>query len=244
MPKINKNLYSKEEFRKLKSVEQAEKLDKRIKKKLTKNQKVSLKKFVTTPKTSTAFVVGNGTSRKDINIEKLKIYGTLYGCNALYRECKPDYLIAVDTKMILEINQQGYQKTNTVWTNYNRAYEKLKDFNFFKPSKGWSSGPTALWFAAQQGFKTIYILGFDYKGLDSGKKFNNMYADTKNYKRSSDGATFYGNWLRQTQQVIESHPNINFVRVIEFNTYQPVELKNYKNLSVMQKEQFCHIHNL
>lgn len=239
MPKIDKTQYSKEEFRKLKRIEQNQKQQKSLQKSKEK-QRIA----IPSQSSSTAFVIGNGTSRKYIPIESLAKFGKIYGCNALYREYSPDYLIAVDTKMILEINSNHYQKTNQVWTNYNRAYDKLQDFNFFKPSKGWSSGPTALWFAAQHGYKTIYILGFDYKGLDAGKKFNNIYADTMNYKRSTDGATFHGNWLRQTQQVIDQNPKINFIRVVDQFTYMPPELKNFTNLQNMQKEHFCHIHSL
>ena len=54
-------------------------------------------------------MLGNGTSRKSIRLESTKTKGTVYGCNALYREFDPDYLVAVDTKMILEINKAGYQ---------------------------------------------------------------------------------------------------------------------------------------
>lgn len=238
MPKIDKSLYTKQEYRDLKKQKQQKKDQKKFKKQLEQH-----KELVFTTTGSIAYVIGNGVSRKNIPVDRLKSFGKLYGCNAQYREYSPDYLIAVDTKMILEINSNHYQKTNEVWTNYNRAYEKLKDFNYFKPSKGWSSGPTALWFATQHGYKTIYILGFDYKGVDAGKKFNNMYADTQNYKRSSDGATFFGNWLRQTQQVIQQNPSINFIRVVDQFTYMPPELKDFENLSIMQKEQFCHIHN-
>ena len=77
----------------------------------------------------------------------------------------PDYLIAVDTKMILEINKAGYQHKHTVWTNPNRSFN-MNGFNFFQPSKGWSSGPTALWLASTHVTKHIYILGFDYQGLE------------------------------------------------------------------------------
>ena len=52
-----------------------------------------------------AFVIGNGESRKDIDLYPLKNYGKLYACNAVYRHFQPDYLVAVDVKMILEINQ-------------------------------------------------------------------------------------------------------------------------------------------
>ena len=143
-----------------------------------------------------AFVVGNGTSRSNIDLNILKNNGKVYGCNALYREFTPDYLIAVDVKMILEINKAGYQNKNTVWTNQNRAYREFKNFNYFNPSKGWSSGPTALYLASEHDNEEIYILGFDYQGLDN--KVNNVYADTTNYKKSTDKATYFGNWLKQT----------------------------------------------
>jgi len=78
-----------------------------------------------------AFVLGNGTSRQTIDHTELKSKGTVYGCNALYREFDPDYLVAVDMKMILEINNVGYQHSHAVWTNPNRAYNGMHGFNFF-----------------------------------------------------------------------------------------------------------------
>ena len=59
----------------------------------------------------------------------------------------------------------------------------MHGFNFFQPSKGWSSGPTALHLASTHDTTDIYILGFDYKGL--GERINNIYADTPNYKKKS-----------------------------------------------------------
>ena len=64
--------------------------------------------------------------------------------------------MAVDVKMVIEINETGYQKKNVVWTNPNRAYDKMEGFNYFKPNKGWSSGPTALWLASGHGYNKIY----------------------------------------------------------------------------------------
>ena len=84
--------------------------------------------------------------------------------------------------------------------------------NFFNPSKGWSSGPTALWLASQHNHETIYILGFDYDGVDG--KFNNVYADTENYKKSHDHATYYGNWLRQTETVIKNNRETKYFRIV------------------------------
>ena len=193
---------------------------------------------------SVAFVVGNGKSREPINLKDLKPFGKIYACNAVYRSFRPDYLIAVDVKMILEIAHHRWQLDNEVWTNPNKAYNAMKHLNFFQPSKGWSSGPTALWLASTHGYSRIYILGFDYRGLENGAKFNNLYADTPNYKKSEDGATFFGNWLRQTKAVIQENPQIDFVRVIAQDNYCPQELNTFSNYKILVKQEFKQIFEL
>lgn len=169
-----------------------------------------------------AFVLGNGTSRKSADPKILLTKGTVYGCNAQYREFEPDHLIAVDVKMVNEIIASGYHKTHSVWTNPNKGIATKVGINLFSPHKGWSSGPTALWHAASQGHKEIYILGFDYQGLNG--KFNNVYADTFNYKKSSDAATYHGNWLSQTEKVIKEFRNVRFFRVVESGAFIPDKL--------------------
>ena len=71
-----------------------------------------------------AFVLGNGESRKGILIEDLKKHGTVFACNAVYRTETPDFLVAVDPKMMLEIGETDYVKNNQVWSNYNVQYQK------------------------------------------------------------------------------------------------------------------------
>ena len=191
-----------------------------------------------------AFVIGNGTSRKDIDLYPLKNYGKIYACNAMFRHFEPDYLVAVDVKMILEINQQKWQMEHEVWTNPNKQYNGMQGFRYFQPSKGWSSGPTALWLASQHGPKQIFILGFDYTGKDGGNHFNNIYADSDNYKKSIDGATYHGNWLKQTATTIKEHPRINYTRVIAKDNYCPEELNILSNYSTMDIEHFLKIFSI
>jgi len=183
-----------------------------------------------------AFVLGNGTSRLQLKLETLKGKGTIYGCNALYREFEPDYLIAVDTKMVNEIIASGYQNMHQVWTNPNKGITSKSNVNFFSPHKGWSSGPTALWMACNQKYANIYIFGFDYQGIEG--KFNNVYADTFNYKKSADTATFFGNWLSQTEKTIKEYKDINFFRVVEPNTFVPDRLQGIPNLRHITYEDF------
>ena len=233
MAKIDKSLYTKEEWHKLRDERREQK--RQI---LDSSNKVNVTPQIKETPKNIAFVIGNGTSRASIDLHQLKSKGIMYGCNALYRTFSPEYLVAVDVKMVLEINKAGYQHKNEVWTNPNRSYQKMQNLNYFQPSKGWSSGPTALWLATQHSYKTIYILGFDYRGLNDGSTFNNIYADTANYKKSTDSATFFGNWSRQTQTVIKSSSKINFVRVINKDSHIPKEFSNFENLSHITVEEF------
>jgi hypothetical protein len=183
-----------------------------------------------------AFVLGNGTSRLAVEPTSLLDQGTVYGCNAQYREYDPHHLIAVDVKMVNEIIAAGYHTSHSVWTNPNKGVSTKANINFFQPHKGWSSGPTALWHAATNGHREIYILGFDYQGLNG--KFNNVYADTFNYKKSSDNATFHGNWLSQTEKVIKEFKNIQFYRVLAPQNFIPPQLLAMGNLKHIYYDEF------
>lgn len=183
------------------------------------------------------FVLGNGTSRLEIQAKNLLTIGTVYGCNAQYREFSPHYLVAVDTKMINEIIDSGYHNDHEVWTNPNRKIISTTNINFFQPSKGWSSGPTALWLAATKFHKEIYILGFDFQGTNN--LVNNVYAGTKNYKLKTDRATYYGNWLNQTYRVIKEFPDTKFIRIENSTGFFPEKLETIKtNFQQIDYEEF------
>ena len=200
-----------------------------------------------------AFVLGNGQSRKGIDPNDLKEKGTVFACNAVYRTHQPHWLVAVDPKMMLEIAETDYVVHNKVYSNYNKQYEKhqklLDHVTWSKPSLGWSSGPTALRLACEQGFKEIYILGFDYQGLavDANKNrfnLNNIYGDTRNYKRSNDQATFFGNWMNQTKKCLQDFKDVQFHRVIPAGGYQPKGLEWKDNIDHPSTEEFLEKFNL
>ena len=58
------------------------------------------------------FAIGNGESRKSINLNELRPHGIIYGCNALYRDFTPDALIAVDQLMKSEMRKTSYLVKN------------------------------------------------------------------------------------------------------------------------------------
>jgi len=199
-----------------------------------------------------AFVLGNGESRKGIAIGDLKKHGTVFACNGVYRTDKPDFLIAVDPKMVLEIAESDYLLQNKVYSNFNAQYNKnpkiLDHVQWFKPSLGWSSGPTALRMACDHGFKEIYILGFDYQGLSENEKnrfkVNNLFKDTRNYKKGNEQATFFGNWMNQTKKCLQDFKDVQFHRVIPTGWYQPKDLAWKGNIDHPSTDEFLEKFNL
>ena len=165
-----------------------------------------------------AFVLGNGTNRLVLDLDQLKKVGTVYGCNALYREFTPDVLVSTDPGISEEIQNSRYSLTNL---HYTRKPLPGKGSRKIEHNYGFSSGPIALTYAALSQATTIYFAGFDLIGL--GEKFNNVYADTAHYKTSNDKATFHGNWVKQIAQIIEKYTNKNFIRLVNDGAYTPVE---------------------
>ena len=187
-----------------------------------------------------SFVLGNGVSRASIPPAHLKTHGKVYGCNALYRSFKPDYLIAVDTKMIREITTAGYHRDNQVWTNPNKFSREISGLNLFQPNLGWSSGPSALNLASMHSYNTIYILGFDYTGIGRKQELvNNLYSGTLNYKKENERSTYFGNWSRQTSICIKKFPKIKYIRLVEnINSFIPEHLIGIENLTHITLENF------
>ena len=56
---------------------------------------------------SRVFCIGNGESRKGFDLESLRKHGTIYGCNAIYRDFMPDVLTGVDHGIMHEIYHAG-----------------------------------------------------------------------------------------------------------------------------------------
>lgn len=189
-----------------------------------------------------AFVLGNGRSRLAANLHDLRPRGMIYGCNALYREFAPDVLVSTDRPISERIQEEGYALTNRMYTRKplagRGALRVPQDYY------GFSSGPIAVAQAVLDGNCVIYMLGFDLGALPNDR-FNNVYADTEFYKRSTAKPTFTGNWVRQTTQIMKTFSNTRFVRVMGDTTAAITEFANAHNHCSMPMVEFLdRINNL
>ena len=185
---------------------------------------------------TTAFVLGNGISRKCIDLDQLRVRGKIYGCNALYREFTPDVLVATDRPIATAIQQSGYASHHEFYTR--RPLDGLGAKTVPRSYFGYSSGPIATALAAIDKHTQVYLIGFDM-GPTKCNKFNNVYAGTEFYKELNSTPTFTGNWIKQLIQIMKDHPESEFLRVQGNTTAQIPQLDvipNFKSLSI---QTFC-----
>jgi len=182
-----------------------------------------------------AFVLGNGVSRQAVDLNQLKSLGTTYGCNAIYREFVPDVLISTDTPISERIQHEGYSQKNTHYTR--KPLPDLGSRRIAQKYFGYSSGPVAVGQAALDGAVAIYLIGFDMGPTRVGR-FNNCYADTEFYKKSSANPTFTGNWTNQLKIIARDFPKTSFFRITGDTTAEIRDLLGVANLAHMTMVDF------
>ena len=170
-----------------------------------------------------AIIIGNGKSREPINLNSLVGHGTIYGCNALYREFDGwDYLVAIDDRMIDEIKTTSKRLPGqAVFPPENERYEETT-------GRRGNAGMSAMKEAIRNGADTLYCLGFDFilAGADS---VLNVYGGTQNYEPETQMGLMEAGYHRM--QYLEWFANQNhgvkFVFVIPDNgQVKPVESPN------------------
>lgn len=159
--------------------------------------------------TGNAYIIGNGPSRKNFDLTRLKGSGQTYGCNALYRDFMPDYIFSVDTRITIEMCEAEVGKKTIHYApvlEVNRKQHKGM-LHLIPNNPHWISGNAAFWTAAVHGHKNIYLIGFDFREYGKGQ-LNNIYQDTDNYGQRHADDIFEG-WLKQLRDFLKMRPYCN-----------------------------------
>lgn len=186
-----------------------------------------------------ACVIGNGPSRKEFDLEIIGKKMTTYGCNVLYRDYMPDYLISMDWPVVLEILENDIHHRTNFYTqdnaNFNHmSVDEKERINWLKNmARRLDSGNSALEVALDHEYETIYIIGFDYNNDD---KLPNVYHGTKNYAVNSSvlAATSMANeWRNRLRKLVREYPDTNIIRVTNINNIT-IESQNYNEITPKQ----------
>jgi hypothetical protein len=162
---------------------------------------------------NTAFIIGNGTSRKDFDLTRLKPYGTVFGCNALYRDYPdfsfPDFLVSIDDGIITEIEDSDFPSKRFIVPPMDERWEPA-ECNIGRPRS--NAGVNAMREAIKMGHDQLICLGFDFLIADAAQSVSNVYDGTDNYgmevranANDNPGRINYVAWLTR------SNPDVDFI---------------------------------
>lgn len=187
-----------------------------------------------------ALVIGNGPSRLQFDLDELHAQLVTYGCNALYRDFMPDFLISHDMGIADEILDKRVHYKTKFYTQHgtkmDRRHSIGEPINFVIQDK-WlgDSGTGALRLACMNGHKKIYMIGFDYN--NDNKFINNVYAGTPNYQPgpiNNGGEFMLQQWESRLRYCCDTYKDTMIIRV-NGNGYKPVCKKdNFKNITPEQ----------
>ena len=161
-------------------------------------------------------VFGNGESRKDLDISKLE--GTKYGCNAIYRDHKVDYLFSKDKPIQREILDSEVWRDTTViiqtkWYDqsyYREGYSMMKLWQDVIGTNDFTDcGSAVLNFATRKAKSyggQVHLYGFDFDKADG--PINNIYKGTPNY---SDRPNQRKGVTSEFLEVFARNPEIEYV---------------------------------
>ena len=176
--------------------------------------------------TTQAIAIGNGESRLGFDLRHIANHkgGILakdklqsYGCNGLFRDFTPDFLVAVGGIIIEEIANSGYTENNIVYTNAQYILQYPGKFYVIPQNLTYDAGALAVYMACFDGHKKVYMLGFDQN--QETQLVNNVYKNTNGYPTSDTSENNTSFWASTLTNIMQAYPNVDFVRVMPTKEY-------------------------
>lgn len=192
--------------------------------------------------TGNAVIIGNGPSRLDLNLYFISHHGgghqgrrrlTSYGCNALYRDMAPNFLVVTSDTIAAEVVSNDYATENIVLAHPEAILHYPKMFHLVPYDRYWNAGAIATWLACFDGQKKIYLLGFDNQ-LEPGKNLN-VYAGTPGYQ-TAQSLVQDAAWIETMRDIFVAYDDVEFVWVNP--TTMPESWKYVPNIRQITTRQF------
>lgn len=168
-------------------------------------------KLQNTNHAGTAVVLGNGLSRNICRLDLLSRHKMqrpelrlqTYGCNAVFRDFDPDFLVVTDDTIASELSSVEHLSA-LAFSTPEIMMNHANKFHLIPNGVRMNAGAVATYLACFDGHKRIYLLGFDNQ--TSSAKLNNIYAGT-------DELSDHSGWDRNMFMIFRAYPDTEFIRV-------------------------------
>lgn len=177
------------------------------------------------PTTTQAVAIANGATRNEfelkfITLHKGGLFGAnklqSYGCNSLYKEFTPDFLVVVGDENVAEIAATTYPDDNIVYVNGEHLVAHSGKFYLIPQNLSYDAGALAAYMACFDGHKKVFLLGYD------------SYTETIEHPTQA----FF---IKTLAEVVKTYNNVDFVRVMPTASYscdpQLSSFPNFRQIS-------------
>lgn len=132
-------------------------------------------------KKSIAYIIGNGTTRSALDLEALRRLGngTIYGCNALYRDFWPDRIVAMDPLMVSELESSDFPETDIIVPSPEGRLEPIEYTGSVRRAN--NAGMIAMDHAIQNDHNFLYCIGLDFVLEQERLNVGNLYDNSPGY---------------------------------------------------------------
>lgn len=168
----------------------------------------------------TAFVIGNGPSRLkyDLNlldgqhggVSGIMSVGQSYGCNMLFKDFSPTFLICSNQEICDEIVKTEYCEDNIVYSTRKCIIKNPGKFHLYPHWKQMYAGPAAVRLACADGHKRVFMIGFDFYHEASTHLYPEM---KKSYRPISTPKAINPPLINQLRSIFETYDDVEFYHV-------------------------------
>ena len=191
-----------------------------------------------------AICLGNGKSRSVYSLKQLessnkrkilRYYNVVYGCNGLFREWHPDFLVLTNLALSTKLPEELYSITFAP----QEIMRRYAGMNLIPGVQRHDAGSVAAYLAAFHGAKRIFLFGYD--GQQDAGYNNNIYAGTEYYPDEKEEIKD-SLWSFNLKTIIRTYDDVEFFRIttnpedsyrflLRFGNYKPINFKKFITLA-------------
>ena len=191
-----------------------------------------------------AHVIGNSKSRSRFNLALLKgqtggadgvrSVGQSYGCNALFKDFSPTFLICTVPSICKDIAESNYGDDNIVYSNVKNIMSYPGQFHLYPKLFTANAGTLALRLACADGHTKIFMIGMTGYATDD----DNVYIGQHDAYRNANKDRANEKFVAENCKVILTYTDVKFYYVVKDLGLMPEPYRWCPNIEEINYNQY------